>query len=418
MKTNFKKLALTAGVTAALAVGSMSAQAVITAVPAPAQLVPLFYWSDSSAAGEWDTSVRITVPKAVGFDTVINLLSNAAQPGGIQPSDSWNTQSEAFKPTVIGGNTVFANYIHWYWMDNRSEELQNGVFPVTPDDSVYLSARAVYEAAGGAGNGRAGYLILGNESAYGGGAPEFQFAADAWVENTESTAYPDTFSIPVLGLADDADTTAYPTPTNNLIEAYAAPAKGPIASPIHTGMRTSSTAFTSPYYRVIDVPIHNTMYHTNTLVAWADRNGELSGISAGLGNGLSGRAVGIGPDEEFSSLPAISMPNQLNIIRLGNNWSPSDTTIGLANSCASGTCVTTSAVDAQVANYANLGEAAKGGFMKLILDPVKLPVGTLAAGAYSSVILFNVPGLAANAPVGTDNDAPNLGIDTGFFTKN
>jgi hypothetical protein len=398
MKTNFKKLALTAGVTAALAVGSMSAHAVITAVPAPAQLVPLFYWSDTADGGSWDTSVRITVPKAVGYDTVINLLA-----GDIKTSESYSTPSTAFKPVVIGGNTKLTNSIHWYWMDNRSGELQNGDITVTPDDTVYLSARAVYEAAGGAENGRAGYLILANTSAISGGAPEFQFAADAWVENYGDAAYPDTFSIPVLGLSDAADTTAYPTPTNNLIEAYDSSVNnGPIASPIHTGMRTSSTAFTAPYYRVIDVPIHSTFYHTNTLVAWSDRNG-----------GLSGKAAGIGPDEEFLSTPNISLPNQLNIVRLGNNWPNGKYTLGLANQCATGTCA--KFVDQQVATYTNLGEAKNGGFLKLILDPPALPAEGLPAGAYSSAILFNVPGLVAGSMA--DHDAPNLGIDTGFFTK-
>ena len=51
MKTNFKKLAILAGTTAAMAAGSMSAQAVITSVPAPAQLIPLFYYN-STAGGD------------------------------------------------------------------------------------------------------------------------------------------------------------------------------------------------------------------------------------------------------------------------------------------------------------------------------------------------------------------------------
>lgn len=400
MKINFKKLALSAGVTAAMAAGSMSAHAVITAVPAPAQLVPLFYFNTKAG---WDTDVRITVPKAVGQDSVIALLSG--QRSGINniPVDTaWNTVGAGFKPVGIADWSY--QDIHWYWMDNQSKEIVNGDFDVSPDDTVWLSAEEVARATNfvDTTDGQAGYLILGNGSAADGGAPEFLFAADAWVENQNGAAgYPASFSIPVLGLADDVDTTTYPTPTNNLIQKYPTSAGGPIASPIHTGIRTSSTD-TTFQYRVVDLPIHNVEWQNNTLIAWNDRNG------------LTGGLYGIGADEEYSSLGTFSLPNQLTIVNLG--WktpNTADNTLGILNTC-SGTCGA-KANATQVTALRNIGASANGGFLKFVIDPVALPkpaAGTLSAGAYSSMIMFNVPGAILG-----DEEAPNLGVDTGWFTK-
>lgn len=426
MKINFKKLAMTAGVTAAMAAGSMSAHAVITAVPAPAQLVPLFYYNQIGTRGNeqvWDTMVRVTVPKAVGADSVIALLAGQRNYiDNIALDTSWNTPTGAFKPIVTDGETTLVNEIHWYWLDNTSREITNGVFGVTPDDTVWLSARGVARSEGGANPGQAGYLILANASADNGGAPQFSFAAEAWVENNgrAAAAYPDAISIPVLGLEDDVDTTSYPTPTNNLIQDFPASAGGPVASPIQTGIRTSSTY--APFkYRVVDLPILNTRHYNNTVVAWTDRNGA-------SGNGLSGRLYGIGPNEEYGSLGSVSMPLQLNIVQLG--WKDSTnppygtSTLGLANTC-SGTCGAR-ASSTQVAGLNNLGEAEAGGFLKFVIDEVALPTpaagATLADGAYSSMIMFNVPGLADGDHRGRFDDhsqvAPSMAIDTGFFTQN
>lgn len=402
MKINFKKVAMVAGVTAAMA-SSMSANAVITAVPAPAQLIPLFYFNNTTG---WDTEVRVTVPKAVGADSVIALL--AGQRNGIDNialDTSWNTATEAFKSYGIGDYKY--QTIHWYWMDNQSKEIVNGTFDVTPDDTQWLSASNVAYGAGisTSANGQAGYLILANASADGGGAPEFSFAADAWIENEGATAgYPAAFSIPVLGLEDDVDNTTYPTPTNNLIQNYPAAAGGPIASPIQTGIRTSSTE-ASFKYRVVDLPIHDVEYQNNTLVAWNDRNG------------LTGRLYGIGQDEEYSSLGTITLPNQLNIVTLG--WqtpNAANNVLGVLNTCT-GTC-SARAASAQVNALNNIGEAANGGFLKFVVNAVTLPTPatgtTLAPGAYSSMIMFNVPGALGDY----DEEAPNMAIDTGWFTQN
>jgi hypothetical protein len=140
-------------------------------------------------------------------------------------------------------------------------------------------------------------------------------------------------------------------------------------------------------------------------VAWNDRNG------------LTGRLYGIGSDEEYSSLGAFSLPNQLNIVNVG--WTTANTAnnvLGILNTC-SGTCGARAA-STQVNALNNIGEAYDGGFLKFVIDAVAVPkptTGTLANGAYSAMIMFNVPGTIT---VNGDEEAPITAIDTGFFTQN
>ena len=265
MKTNFKKLAILAGATATMAAGSMSAHAVITSIAAPAQLVPFFYWNSGKGI---DTAVRIQTPKSVGADTVISLLG-----GSIAASTSWSTAA-----------STLPNSVHYTVMTNRSTEVCDGAISVTGDSEVYLEASEDFGRC--ATSGVPYYLLLTNESARFGGAPTFQFEADAWLENDQTggaNGLSSSVAIPVLAMTDTADTTTYPTPSNNVIENYPTSAGGPIASPIHTGIRTSSTT-AGLIYRVVDVPVFDTRDHYNTLIAWADRNSV-----AGSANGLTGK---------------------------------------------------------------------------------------------------------------------------------
>lgn len=387
MKSNFKKLAVLAGATAAMATGSMSAQAVITSVPAPAQLIPLFYYNSNPGALV-DTAVRVIVPKSVGADTVIGLLAGAAS-GGIQPSTSWNTSV----------NTV-GTQIHRFFMNYQSAEVYNDAVSVTPDDEYYFNAASV---SGYLTSGTPYYLILTNQSAYLGGAPTFQFSASAWVENDMSGhgsitgGLASVVNIPVLGLTDTADSTTYPTPTNNVIENYPTSAGGPISSPIHTAMRTSTTV-PGMIYRVIDVPVHNSAFHNNTLVAWADRNASSSSV-----NGLSGKLFAVNTSEVMVSLGTYSFPYQLNIVKLGYTGT---NPLGITDSYAA------------VQTISNIGNASGGGFLKLVGDAVPLPGSNLPAGAYSSVILFNVPADNSLSFSTINHDSSEVATDTGFFTSN
>jgi len=393
MKTNFKKLAILAGTTAAMAAGSMSAHAIITSTPAPAQLVPLFFTSTNGAV---DTTVRILTPRAVGSDTVISLLA-----GSIAPSTSWST-----------ANTSLPAAVHWTVMSTTSTEVCDGSIAVTADSETYLEASDARFAACVV-SGVPYYLILTNESARLGGAPTFQFEADAWIENDSTANGLSTSSfIPVLGMTDSVDTTIYPTPTNNVIENYPTVAGGPIASPSQTGIRTSSTT-AGLIYRVVDVPVFNSTSHFNTLVAWADRN-KTTAVTA---NGLTGKYYSQSADEITGSLGTFSFPNQLNIVKLG--CVPGTGYFGCA--ATGGNANPLGILDSYTNNSVTTLSTAAGndGFLKLVIDSVTVPTAATAAGAYSSVILFTIPANQSGGVVsGNVTDESEVAIDTGFFTSN
>ena len=400
MKTNFKKIAILAGTTAAMAAGSMSAHAVITAVPAPAQLVPLFYYNTGI-----DTRVRITAPKSVGADTVINLLG-----APLPVATSWSTTSA----TSFTGTSTNAK-IHYYVMSQTSKEVYDGTITVTPDDEYFLSAGVLpFGSTTPLVAGTPYYLILTNENANLGGTPNFSFTAEAWLSNvTGNYPIPEAVSIPVLGLADTADTTSYPTPTNNVIEAFTSAQGGPVASPIISGIRLSSTT-AGLIYRVVDVPFVGNNGSTpsdlsnsyNTLVAWNDRNG------------MTGRLYSLSSDEVLQSLGPFSLPNQLNIVKLGSYNT---------NTSALGVLGITDSYTTQISNIGSTGTGSAGtpptgtlagnGFLKLVIDANALPAASssLAPGAYSSTFMFTIP-TAVNTG-GVESGTLDV-LDTGFFTSN
>jgi hypothetical protein len=415
MNVKFKKLAMQAGITAALAGASLSAHAVITAVPAPAQLIPLFMHTDTL-----DTEVRVIAPRAVGADTVIDLLGGES----VGTQASWNGTQTGLSTS----STSTTSLIHWFFMDKNSNEIVNSNFRVTPDDEVYFSAASLCNgvagpaaSCGGTNTAQSlippntpGYLIMVNESAYLGGAPTFSFSAEAWVANegTPTNGLASAIVIPVLGMADTADTTTYPTPSNNVIENYApAGAGGPIASPIHTGMRTSAT-LQGANYRVFDIPMYPVVAngYGNMIVAWADRNyaaAIANPPSPEIKNGLSGRLFTVNNQEVQTSNGRLTLPNQLNIVpavppayisQLGP-YVPLYTSV-LSN-----------------ATFSALGN---GGFLKFVVDTVDLPVDWTDQGAYSSVVIFNVPVSLSGTAVDTGyaDDNAELAIDTGFFSAN
>lgn len=402
MKIKFNKLALSAGI--AMAAGSMSAGAAITSVPAPAQLVPLFFFNDGTTDGtnaKVDTYVRVITPKSVGSDTVINILSGYTGPTSpIKPSDTWTTANAS----------LASNKIHWFWMNYKSVEILNREVPISADSETIFSAQEV--GLGDVVPGTPGYLILVNDSAFQGGPATFQFEADAWLVNkdTATVGLPSVTSIPVFGMSDTADTTAYPTPANNVIEDHALVAD-PIASPIHSAIRTSSTD-DSFKLRVVDIPMADTcqeggvvgqtcQLYNNTLVAWADSNG---------GNSLMNIQMFAVKDEVATSLPPLSMPNQLNFVDLG--WeSGGDRTTGRKLNALG--VVDKYATQAYLKDSASVRNAD---FMKLVMNSKALPASNLPAGAYSSVILFNVPTI--KPVLGVYDKAvqpPIFGVDTGFF---
>ena len=397
MKTNFKKIAILAGATAAMAAGSMSAHAVITSVPAPAQLIPLFYFNNTTA-NTVNTTVRITVPKSVGSDTVINLL------GGTQAVGT------SYSNSIQTGIAK----LHYYVMSVTSKEVYDGSISVTADDEYFLTPTGTEFSNGGLISGTPYYLILTNETAVNGGAPTFSFAAEAWLSigTLSNAALPESTQIPVLGLADTADTTTYPTPTNNVIEQFSSAQGGPVASPIISGIRLSTTTAGYPY-RVVDVPFvgvnaigQSTNNYYNTLIAWNDRNG------------MTGRLLSLSSDEAQQSLGSFSLPNQLNIVKLGTyNGASLVNVLGITDSYATqisniGTAGTNCAAASSTTGCVN-----GNGFLKLIIDADTLPSGTLAAGAYNAAIMFNIPAAVTESILTPEVDSL-IAIDTGFFTSN
>ena len=412
MKSNLKKLAIMAGV--AMAAGSMSANAVITSVPAPAQLIPLFYYNNTNAAtGNIDTTVRVFAPKSVGADTVINLLG-----GSLVSATALSSTSPAFV-TSVGDGIAYAK-IHYIVLDQNSVEVVDGSWKLTPDDEFYTEASDYSILT----SGTPYYLVLVNETAFSGGNPTFQFGADAWINNIStptSATLPAATAIPVLGMTDTADTTAYPTPTNNVIEdrgLTSATTGSVIASPIHTAIRTSSST-TGLKFRVVDVPVFSTCVgtpcaqgqgYTNTLVAWADSNVAQTGFATYSKNGLSGTLTGVDGDEGAGSLGTFSFPKQLNIVRLGYSGTEFTTNVlGISDKYS---------VPLNSAN--SLGKAKNGGFLKLTIDAPAVPTGATAPGAYSSVVLFNIPvgGINEVTEVEPDTATAIFALDTGFYTTN
>ena len=316
MKTNFKKLASSAAVTAALAAGSMSAHAVITSVPGEAFLVPFAVAgtpadADTSGYGQMDTVVRFVVPASVGRDTVFDFTAPHTAPTN---------------PVAGGGATELPDqagldsgaHIHWYFLNAKSEHILDGDFPVTPDDVAVFDWGTVVASNPVLAN-QVGYLVFVTNKGHDGLDANFNFFADAYFvvhENQFSGDTPsagDVFnsvSIPALPLADgaDGDATA-PSLSNNVIEPWSQEVR---VSPLVSGIRTSIVDGKSNY-TIIDMELANGVsnpFGVNTqdvnsmLVVWNDRNAANWG---GIG-------VDVFDSYEQSCSWRLSLPKEVNLI--------------------------------------------------------------------------------------------------------
>jgi len=446
MKANFKKLAASAAVAGALAASSMSAHAVIQAVEGQAQLVPLFFHTAEGA----NTVVRVTVPKSVGLNTIIQMLNPGTSPTGAYESDGdadlspviinpydllqgGNNNQPLVSNGIAVGNAIDANlypnsFIHWYFLDTNSRHVVNGRFPVSQDDVVVLNANclgtsgAVPTSSGGhvippigltPGNeclilgersaipaNMAGYLVLVNESARNGGAPLFSFTADAWVTNLTGPNNPNTraiapgaVSIPTLAMNDAADTTSFPTPDNQVIENQNLTGTifYPVASPLTTGIKTG-VLDPNRVIATVEVPLADRRFYINQVIVWNDRNGLLA------------QGEEVDQDENVCSFRA-NLPDQLNLIGVANHAYHSDDFVTQAD-VQSAFSVTyanpanpKSVFGAASTGYNDAADAAwltdlcqsngRDGMMKMYVSKPAAPEG--ATGPYASMMAFTIP---------------------------
>jgi hypothetical protein len=403
MKTNFKKLALMAGVSAAMAGGSMSAHAVFQAVPAPAALIPLVI-NDSAAGnvnfpGITQTNFRIEVPSSVGLDSVVNLFDGPDQtPAGAIPS--------SFSAV---GTSGAASRLHWYFLDQDSNELLNAPFNVTANDVIEFNSGAMATLSGTVAlPSQLGYVVITNETAALGGAPTFAFQADAFITTTVTppgAQAPVTIvnNVPVYPLTDTADNqAASPTLANNVLEdvsgvpAGAPYGGGPIVSPLMSGIRLgAANAGGAPqgWFRVIDFPI-NGANTSEYYVVWSDRNASLNTVNGAIvvTPAITGTVVTYDCNENPQSGPALSLGDQLNIVNFSNgqDTAPGDVEAGLGNTRA-------------------CGANGPGGFVRWFAQPNPNNVGGLTSAAYQAGVIFRL------RQSGLDGYS-QFPVDRGFFT--
>jgi hypothetical protein len=128
------KFALAAAI-AGLCAGSATVQASIHGVPGEALLLPMFVqdWGESSdnpqdpgGADERKihTAVILTTPAQVGTDTVLN---------GYTMPNLLGTEKEWLSPYSESDLST----VHWYAFNQKSKEVVNGTFKMSPND-VYL----------------------------------------------------------------------------------------------------------------------------------------------------------------------------------------------------------------------------------------------------------------------------------------
>jgi len=395
MATNFMKTALKAAVVAGLGASSFGAQAALQAVPGEAQLVPLVFHNVQSrnytpaAWDTWDTAIRIEVPNSLGKDTVIQITAANSTPTSKPAVESIG--QPATKDGIVK--------LHWYFLDMSSNHVIDGTVGLTLDDEgLWLASNYI------PGN-TTGYVVIVNDSAVNGGPATDAFFADAFLVNDgagdagEVDALPATVSIPTYAMDDGVDTTTYPTPFNNVIESqqFTTAPKFPVASPIHSGIRTGASAFQGNI-RLFDLALADRGLFDNILVVWNDRNG------------MTQQAVEFNDDEQSCST-TISLPQQLNIVyvpagypgansnsyfryRHNNTLSGSSTGIAFVDSYkTSGANKDYTPVNFLCQTYASSGRhGLDSGFLKIYANEVpQKEAPTVNNGAYAAAAAFTIP---------------------------
>jgi hypothetical protein len=322
MKTKLKKAVLAAAATAAMA-GSMSANAIITGVPGQAFLIPYFGFRDNAGILTGvDTLAKLIVPRAVGSDTVF-LFTSPRKPEDIQTDEDNQIQrgldyciTGSSNPVCIPGAN--GAHVHWYWMNEKSVKVKDGIREVTPDDVVLLQASNMSPALDKNVNG---YLVVVTDAGSTSKPASFSFFADAWMtfgnngDGTQGVA-----SIPALPLADAESDVGQTRPTtfNNVIILGG----NPRVSPLISGTRLANDETGTPLFRVVDVPLGDREKDgVDTLIfSWIDHN-QAAVNSEGVAITLPSLVKNVNEydDDENQCSDAFELPYEMNVSLVTEN---------------------------------------------------------------------------------------------------
>lgn len=394
MKSRMQKLAIAAGVAAALTGVTTTSYAIVPGTAGEALLVPLVVAGSQvvpagfPAAGaislETNTLIRVTVAGTVGFDDVPNIYTapnttptNAD--AALFPSD----EDLPYDPTDDA--TDWDAYIHWYWFDANSVHRLDRRLPV----SAYSQIEIDWDSArNGLYNNAPGYMVVGTEGARTGNAATFNLYGDAWLELDYLDGYfndqimpPVLATIPVLALSDGEDGDAV-SREDNVIYKGGIPAD---VSPLISGMRTNRSDGVLEDITVFDLSYDNRadISATNTgaaalHVVWLDTN-----------TGNSAVPVNVYDMYEHQCSASIALPRELNVI-----WvPPASSSIFAQANAALGGALTPAWIN-QTAAYCYPSDERYPGFVSYQLDEyldTGIDAPESSGAAFSIDWQFNVP---------------------------
>jgi hypothetical protein len=291
MSKSFKKLALAVGVTAGLAAASMPTQAIMQGIAGEALLVPLTVWGGSGVLADpfVNTLMRVTVPGAMGFDTIPNEFTA-----------SHTTPTNAnWALTPNDPSLTPSNAIHWYFFSKRSVHLINGGAKVTADDVVELNWQ---DLAQGRFKDVPGYMVIGTTAARSHGPADFSMFGEAWVVAQDPTT-PRVISAPIPVLAmNDGDDGPIGTPVSVDDQVKYGTSGNPVdVSPLISGMRTNRSDGLNDDFVVFDLALSNRTFPTIHVV-WLDQN--LNSLVD----------VDVFDTNEQSLSDVIPLPDELNVV--------------------------------------------------------------------------------------------------------
>ena len=308
MKTRFQKIAVASAVSAALAGVSLPSHAIVTGTAGEGLLIPLTIWDDAER-GNLNPLIEIEVPASIGWEDVANIYT-APNTTPTNADLSMGFNKDVFVPVVTGGNTKYVNNIHWFVFNRYSGHIRNDNVPVTPDDVAQLNFHDMMPDASFAGVPF--YTVITNEIGYkkaGKADAQFSMFGDAWLVNDNGFEA----EIPVLPLADAADTTTFPVWGDHIIyQPNGIPAE---VSPLASGSLSNYSDGVMGDFTVFDIPLSTNnaiTYH----VFWLDLN------RADYGQGYAD--VEVYDTEERACSDYVPLPYELNIICIDPDYENDD----------------------------------------------------------------------------------------------